>query len=47
VLAAAGGGAGRGDADAELDYLSRGAAYESVLGAAARLRMPGLLSFLH
>lgn len=32
--------------DPELAYLARGAAYEAVLGTAARLRMPDLLDFL-
>ena len=32
--------------DATLSRLAEGAAYEAVLGAAARLRMPALLSFL-
>jgi hypothetical protein len=32
--------------NAELDRLARGAALESVLGTAARLRMPDLIDFL-
>ena len=37
---------GRIDGDAELVRLAQGAAFESVLGTAARLRMPDLLDFL-
>lgn len=39
--------AAMGDAgDAELTRLAQGAAFEAVLGTAARLRMPDLLDFL-
>lgn len=49
--AMAGGGTGSGasgriDGDAELVRLAQGAAFEAVLGTAARLRMPDLLDFL-
>ena len=47
VLAAAVVGSGGGGDDAELQHLARGAAFEAVLGTAARLRMPDLLAFLH
>ena len=49
VLAGAPSGGGHtspADGDAELQRLARGAAYEAVLGTAARLRMPDLLDFL-
>ncbi len=36
----------RRDGDAELAQLAQGAALETVLGTASRLRMPGLLDFL-
>lgn len=39
-------GTGRPVRNAELDRLARGAALESVLGTAARLRMPDLVDFL-
>ena len=42
----AGAGGGRPVRNAELDRLARGAALESVLGTAARLRMPDLVEFL-
>ncbi len=42
----AGGSTSLVDGDAELARLARGAAYEAVLGTAARLRMPDLLDFL-
>lgn len=44
--AAAAPGSGRPVRNAELDHLARGAALESVLGTAARLRMPDLVDFL-
>ena len=40
------GGSERPSGDPELTRLARGAAFESVLGTASRLRMPDLLDFL-
>jgi len=46
VVPAGGGEHPLGDDRAELSRLARGASLTSVLGTAARLRMPGLLAFL-
>jgi hypothetical protein len=46
VVAAVPGGDWHGGGQADLDRLARGAAFESVLGTAARLRMPDLIDFL-
>jgi hypothetical protein len=46
VAAVPGGGPHDGGGRADLNRLARGAAFEAVLGTAARLRMPDLLDFL-